>query len=789
MNRTSQLVASIFALSCSMNAAGESGVPAGRGLNSAPIANPDAVNLEFRETVDFDVLSNDSDAESTVEIVSFSQPANGTVTLLNATPGGAQFRFEPDPGFFGTDSFEYFIRDAPGLFAGAMVTLHVELLEGDAAESAFEVTAIPFSDSGDLDAGNNLYVEPNASGWSGGPDRVYRYIAPDSRDLRISLCGSSTDLVGLYVYREVPPFLALAPRVTDSFFASGDEFCDFVFPGTIADLRIDAGWTYYIVVDSAGFGAPGETYEIDIDFAPVPPGDTCETAYVIDSLPYLSVEEPPSFDADYDVSCSSPFDAEVFDAVYQYTPLSDELIRVEVATNGSWDADVTIWTSDGPLTCSDFLSQVACSDSPCFRSEPEATACIPAFSARAGVTYSIFVSTNDESTSGFYRLTVEREPGDVCEAPFEITSLPFSVNGNNEFLSDDYRVTDCGGAIPSIGGRDIVYRFVPEFTMDVDISTCRGSTFDTVLYVFEGDCAFNSDVYACNDDGCASLRSEINGLTLFAGREYFIVVDSWANETGVFILDVERSEPTGCPQFHPTPFTYTTSNQGLAPTAPQGSVVLGDVPFEIPIGTNNVWSSSSTSGPTQVAMNTSVDNVTGIHLLLNTAWGNNGLQIADVILTFADSSTHTFDLLNGVDIRDWRSPSNHSNNTTNPNSQEVWRGPNNFGDEMVIDKLFLPVPEALRTLELTEIRLTDQFFSNVHTARLQGVTIERACSECPGDVDGDGETDTADITLVVSNLGAGAPGATGTPGDADGDGETDTADITFVVSNLGCTSE
>ncbi|MEM8835258.1 MAG: TIM-barrel domain-containing protein [Planctomycetota bacterium] len=61
-----------------------------------------------------------------------------------------------------------------------------------------------------------------------------------------------------------------------------------------------------------------------------------------------------------------------------------------------------------------------------------------------------------------------------------------------------------------------------------------------------------------------------------------------------------------------------------------------------------------------------------------------------------------------------------------------------------------------------------------------------ACgASVPGDVDGDGQTTTADITLVVSNLGAGSPGATGTPGDADGDGVTTTADITFVVSNLG----
>ncbi|MEM8835372.1 MAG: M14 family zinc carboxypeptidase [Planctomycetota bacterium] len=57
---------------------------------------------------------------------------------------------------------------------------------------------------------------------------------------------------------------------------------------------------------------------------------------------------------------------------------------------------------------------------------------------------------------------------------------------------------------------------------------------------------------------------------------------------------------------------------------------------------------------------------------------------------------------------------------------------------------------------------------------------------CPGDVDGNGMTTTSDITLVVSNLGAGSLGASGTPGDADGNGVTTTSDITFVVSNLGC---
>lgn len=58
-------------------------------------------------------------------------------------------------------------------------------------------------------------------------------------------------------------------------------------------------------------------------------------------------------------------------------------------------------------------------------------------------------------------------------------------------------------------------------------------------------------------------------------------------------------------------------------------------------------------------------------------------------------------------------------------------------------------------------------------------------ASCPGDANGDGETTTGDLTFIVSNLGAGAPGATGTPGDVNGDGETTTGDITFSVSNLG----
>ncbi|MEM8835557.1 MAG: hypothetical protein AAGD00_07035 [Planctomycetota bacterium] len=90
-----------------------------------------------------------------------------------------------------------------------------------------------------------------------------------------------------------------------------------------------------------------------------------------------------------------------------------------------------------------------------------------------------------------------------------------------------------------------------------------------------------------------------------------------------------------------------------------------------------------------------------------------------------------------------------------------------------------PVTDALATLG---------HYKSGPVSTVDGMTVgpEFVEAACPGDVDGNGATNTADITFAVSNLGAGAMGATGTPGDADGNGVTTTADITFIVSNLGC---
>ena len=53
---------------------------------------------------------------------------------------------------------------------------------------------------------------------------------------------------------------------------------------------------------------------------------------------------------------------------------------------------------------------------------------------------------------------------------------------------------------------------------------------------------------------------------------------------------------------------------------------------------------------------------------------------------------------------------------------------------------------------------------------------------CVGDLDGDGDTDVDDITLLLSDYGC----TSGCPGDLDGDGDTDVDDLALLADDYGC---
>ena len=55
---------------------------------------------------------------------------------------------------------------------------------------------------------------------------------------------------------------------------------------------------------------------------------------------------------------------------------------------------------------------------------------------------------------------------------------------------------------------------------------------------------------------------------------------------------------------------------------------------------------------------------------------------------------------------------------------------------------------------------------------------------CAGDLDGDGDTDLADLGILLADFGCTAPGPC--PGDLDNDGDTDLADLGILLADFGC---
>ncbi|MBW4487728.1 MAG: tandem-95 repeat protein [Trichocoleus desertorum ATA4-8-CV12] len=92
-----------------------------RSLNDAPLAVNDALTLDEDTTGSINVIANDTDADNTFSVLSFTQAARGTVRNL----GNGNFSYQPLTNFNGSDSFTYTVRDAAGATANATVSVGV----------------------------------------------------------------------------------------------------------------------------------------------------------------------------------------------------------------------------------------------------------------------------------------------------------------------------------------------------------------------------------------------------------------------------------------------------------------------------------------------------------------------------------------------------------------------------------------------------------------------------------------------------------------------------------------
>ena len=127
--------------------------------------------------------------------------------------------------------------------------------------------------------------------------------------------------------------------------------------------------------------------------------------------------------------------------------------------------------------------------------------------------------------------------GDTIADAVPITALPFSDTGNTCDYNNDY-----DAACPYTGGTapDVVYSYSPATNVILTIDLCA-SLYDTKVYVMDDGLT----VLACNDDACgeSGWRSRIDAVALAGGGTYYIVVDGYGTECGIYYLDVFEWEP------------------------------------------------------------------------------------------------------------------------------------------------------------------------------------------------------------------------------------------------------
>lgn len=102
---------------------------------TTPVANADAAETAVGESVDIEVLANDSQLDDTPITLSVADAANGTVEVIEQIA-----RYTPDAGFAGSDSFEYTVTDNGGQSGTATVTVFVDDTP-EAADRSFEIDA------------------------------------------------------------------------------------------------------------------------------------------------------------------------------------------------------------------------------------------------------------------------------------------------------------------------------------------------------------------------------------------------------------------------------------------------------------------------------------------------------------------------------------------------------------------------------------------------------------------------------------------------------------------------
>ena len=186
----------------------------------------------------------------------------------------------------------------------------------------------------------------------------------------------------------------------------------------------------------------------------------------------------------------------------------------------------------------------------------------------------------------------------------------FSFNNSN---ASDSSYSPCAGL-----GRDVFWAWTAPSTENVSFNTC-GSSFDTVLAVYDGGGCPNGGAISCNDDDC-SLQSSVS-ISAVAGQTYLVQVGSWnGGSGGSGTLDVSAGGSGGsggCTNPAVGADVIVGSLNGIT----KYSASSGVSGYAIGTTSCNVGDEDSSGSPARTSTPSSVRTSTATRMAASSRWG------------------------------------------------------------------------------------------------------------------------------------------------------------------------
>ena len=289
--------------------------------------------------------------------------------------------------------------------------------------------------------------------------------------------------------------------------------------------------TYYVTIIPYNSNGQATGCEASSSFT-TEAGPWCDGATVECSVPFSGNTATDGVQNDVDTCGTSLTSAP--GVWHTFVGNGDEIVASLCDSN--FDTKIGVFTGD----CTGITCVVGTDDGgPCgVQSEVE-------FQSTAGVTYYIYV-TGFSTSTGDYTLeltcTPPPPPLATCVAATGI-ECGASVNGNTALDGELNDLDFCGTSITSAPG--VFYKFEGNGD-NVSVDTF-GSSFDTKLAVFSGDCGNGGNNLVCvggNDDSSGSSQSQVN-FASESGVLYYIYVTGFGSNAGNYTLNLNCVSPPG----------------------------------------------------------------------------------------------------------------------------------------------------------------------------------------------------------------------------------------------------